>query len=64
MKTVIDLPRPLLLRAASRAARKRVPLSRYIAESLEQHLVHDPDQAESLSEPDPLFDDLRAELGL
>ncbi len=64
MRTVIDLPRPLLLRAVSRAARKRVPLSRYIAESLEQHLVRDPDQADRLSEPDPLFDELRAELGL
>lgn len=64
MKTLIELPRPLLLRAASRAARKRMPLSRYIAESLEKELSREPSKPTAGPAPDPLFEDLRQELGL
>ena len=64
MKTTIDLPRPLLLQAASRAARKRVPLSRFIAESLQHHLALETDTTKPAPPPDPLFEELRDELGL
>ncbi len=64
MKTLIELPRPLLLRAASRAARKRMPLSRYIAESLEKELSREPSKPTAGPASDPLFEDLRQELGL
>jgi hypothetical protein len=71
MRTIVDLPRPLLLRAVSRAARKRVPLSRFIAESLERELVGRRDPPPAAPRPadagpadDPLFEALRDELGL
>lgn len=72
MKTTIDLPRPLLLRVVSRAARSRLPLSRFIAKSLEKELAAPPEPARppgpagASEDPvdDPLFESLRAELGL
>jgi|GEM_PF-3853392 len=69
MKTIVDLPRPLLLRAVSRAARKRVPLSRFIADSVEHELGSrsDGSEARPAANPppgDPLFEAFREELGL
>lgn len=66
MKTTLDLPRPLLLRIVARAARMRVPVSRYVADSLEKIITK---ERHSLSQTppqgeDPLFDELRDELGL
>jgi hypothetical protein len=64
MRTLVELPAPLFAVLADSAARKQAPLSRYIAESLEQHLVREPEKPEPPATPDSLFDDLRAELGL
>jgi hypothetical protein len=66
MKTTLDLPRPLLLRIVARAARKRIPLSRYVAESLERAIpIERPPRTDhSSTEDHSLFDDLRGELGL
>ncbi|MEM1082664.1 MAG: hypothetical protein AAGI48_00960 [Verrucomicrobiota bacterium] len=65
MKTNLDLPRPLLLRIASQAARLRMPVSRYVAMTLERS---HPEAAaiHSQIEPDDdeLFEQLREELGL
>ncbi|MFC7336707.1 hypothetical protein ACFQY0_05930 [Haloferula chungangensis] len=66
MKTTLDLPRPLLLRIAARAARMRVPVSRYVAESLEKIIPTDlptPTPPPGKGD-DPLFEELRQELGL
>lgn len=66
MKTTLDLPRPLLLRIVARAARMRVPVSRYVAESLEKTIPreqHSPNPTPKQVE-DPLFEELRDELGL
>lgn len=67
MKTTLDLPRPLLLRIAARAARMRVPVSRYVAESLERIIPKDhaaPCHSKNKIDDDPLFEELRNELGL
>lgn len=65
MKTLIDLPRPLLLRAISLAAREQLPLSRLIAESLECRLPADSSSPPPPGPaPDPHYDQFRAELGL
>ena len=66
MKTTLDLPRPLLLRIVARAARMRVPVSRYVAESLERIIPNEtsPSKSSSPESEDPLFEELRSELGL
>ena len=67
MKTTLDLPRPLLLRIVARAARMRVPVSRYVAESLEKIISKEPvapSTARTIHHDDPLFEELRNELGL
>lgn len=66
MKTTLDLPRPLLLRIAARAARMHLPVSRYVAESLEKVIPCEPAPTETSHHQgkDPLFDELRSELGL
>ncbi|MGB6222027.1 hypothetical protein [Haloferula sp.] len=66
MKTTLDLPRPLLLRIVARAARMRIPISRYIAETLEQTIPRESPKPDLSTEEtkDPLFDAFREELGL
>lgn len=66
MKTTLDLPRPLLLRIVARAARMRVPISRYVADSLEVVIPKELPQspAPKSENHDPLFEELRDELGL
>jgi hypothetical protein len=66
MKTTLDLPRPLLLRIVARAAHMRVPVSRYVAESLERITPKEtsPSKPSSPESDDPLFEELRSELGL
>ncbi|MBB5351804.1 hypothetical protein HNR46_002043 [Haloferula luteola] len=63
MKTQLDLPRPLLLQAASLAARRKISLSRFVAETLAQLIRADP-PIEIEPPPDLLFDEFRDELGL
>ena len=66
MKTTLDLPRPLLLRLASRAMREGVSLSRYVTRLLERSpspRLKPP--APSSDEPaDELFEAFREELGI
>ena len=66
MKTTLDLPRPLLLRIVARAARMRVPVSRYVAESLERIIPKEPHSFHHAPKKgeDSLFEELRDELGL
>lgn len=66
MKTTLDLPRPLLLRVASRAAKLRVSVSRYVALSLERGQPVELPQTESVKGKscDELFEQMREELGL
>jgi hypothetical protein len=66
MKTTLDLPRPLLLRLASRAMREGTSLSRYVTRLLERS--PSPRSAAThpgrIDEADDLFEALRDELGL
>lgn len=61
MKTTLDLPRPLIHRLATHAAREHIPISRYITKALEKSLPKPPAPPPP---PDPLFQSLREELGL
>lgn len=66
MKTTLDLPRPLLLRIASRAARLQLSISRYVALTLEKGHPEELNPSGNHRTPseDELFDQLRDELGL